>query len=170
MPPELDDDHVVAICEVLARYRVQYVIIGGAAARLHGTGYVTVDIDICPERTEANLARLADALNALGARLQVEGDPTGVEFPAHADLLRQMSTLTLLTKHGPLDLCFLPAGFTRGYDQLVESSGVVILAGSELPVASLEDIVASKRAAGRPKDIVGLPALEAHLRRRKSGA
>jgi hypothetical protein len=124
MPPELDDDHVVAICAVLAEYRVQYLIIGGAAARLHGTGHVTVDIDICPERTEANLVRLANALNTMGTRLRVEGDPAGVEFPAHPDLLRQMSTLTLLTKHGPLDLCFVPAGFTQGYDQLIENSVV----------------------------------------------
>ena len=142
MPPELDDDHVVAICGVLADHRVQYVIIGGAAARLHGTGHVTVDIDICPERTEANLARLADALNALGARLRVEGDPGGVEFAAHPDLLRQMSTLTLITKYGPLDLCFVPAGFAQGYDQLVEKSLVVTLVGSELPVASLVSIPA----------------------------
>ena len=65
MPPELDDDHVVAICRVLADHGVEYVIIGGVAARLHQTGHVTVDVDICPSRTEANRARLATASNAL---------------------------------------------------------------------------------------------------------
>lgn len=166
MPPELEDEHVVAICQVLAEHQVRYVIIGGAAARLHGTGHVTVDIDICPQRSRGNLARLADALNAMGTRLRVEGEPGGVPFPAHDDLLRQMTTLTLLTRHGPLDLCFEPAGFSRGYEDLVEHSVVITLAETALPVAALEDVVASKREAGRPKDIVGLPALEAHLRRR----
>lgn len=166
MPPELEDDHVLAICRVLAEHRVRYIIIGGAAARLHGTGHVTVDIDICPERSEDNLTHLADALNALGTRLRIEGDPEGVEFPAHRDLLRQMTALTLLTRHGPLDLCFVPAGFAQGYEQMVEHSVLITLAGTDLPVAALEDVVTSKRAAGRPKDIVELPALEAHLRRR----
>ena len=165
MPPELDVEHVVAICAVLAEYRVEYLIIGGAAARLHGTGHVPVDIDICPERREGNLIRLADALKALGTRLRVEGDPEGVELPVHPDLLRQMSTLTLLTKHGPLDLCFVPAAFTHGYEQLAENAVVITVADSELPVASLADVVASKRAAGRPKDIIARPALEALLRK-----
>ena len=83
MPPELDDDHVVAICRVLADHGVEYVIIGGVAARLHQTGHVTVDVDICPSRTEANRARLATASNALGARLRAEGEPNGIAFPAH---------------------------------------------------------------------------------------
>ena len=76
-----------------------------------------------------------------------------------------MTTLTLITRHGPLDLCFAPAGFSQCYEQLVEHSVVITLAGADLPVAALEDVVASKRAAGRPKDVAALPALEAHLRR-----
>ena len=166
MPPELNDDHVVAICRVLADHGVEYVIIGGVAARLHQTGHVTVDVDICPSRTEANRARLATALNALGARLRAEGEPDGIAFPAHPDLLGRVTTMTLITRHGPLDLCFAPAGFDGGYEDLVARSVVITAADTPLPVASLEDVVASKRAAGRPKDIVGLPALEAHLRRR----
>jgi hypothetical protein len=44
MPPELSEDHVAAICQVLIDHSVEFVIIGGMAARLHGTGHATVDI------------------------------------------------------------------------------------------------------------------------------
>lgn len=75
-----------------------------------------------------------------------------------------MSTLTLLTVHGPVDLCFAPAGFADGYEAL-RPGEVVVVSGVSVPVASLGDVVTSKRSAGRPKDIVALPALEERLRR-----
>jgi hypothetical protein len=165
MSAELDDDHVVAICRVLQDHDVAFVIIGGIAARLHDTGHATVDVDICPSRDESNLTNLALALRALGTRLRVEGDPDGVTFDPHPDMLRRVSTMTLITAHGPLDLCFTPAGFADGYPALQRHAVVIRVADTDLPVASLDDVVASKRAAGRPKDIVALPALEAHLRR-----
>lgn len=165
MPPELSDDHVVAMCEVLIDRGVEFVIIGGMAARLHDTGHATIDVDICPSTLDANLSNLVDALKELGARLRIEGDPGGVPFDPHPDLLRQMATMTLITEHGPLDLCFTPAGFPGGYDSLSEHASIIVLGAVGLPVASLQDVVASKRAAGRPKDIVALPPLEAHLRR-----
>ncbi|HEY6629565.1 MAG TPA: hypothetical protein VI193_11325 [Acidimicrobiia bacterium] len=166
MPPELSDEHVAAICRVLIDHDVQFVIIGGMAARLHDTGHATVDVDICPSTDDANLERLASALVELGARLRVSGDPDGVPFQPHADMLRQVELMTLITEHGPLDLCFTPDGFPDGFTTLSEHASVVELAAVDVPVASLEDVVASKRAAGRPKDIVALPPLEARLRRR----
>jgi hypothetical protein len=166
-PPELDDDHVAAICRVLAEHEVAFVVIGGIAARLHETGHATVDIDVCPSRAKDNLSRLAAALRALGARLRIEGDPEGVAFDPHADLLVNVTTMTLITRHGPLDLCFTPAGFERGYDDLAPRAITVHLANVDVPIASLEDVVESKRAAGRPKDIAALPALEAHLQRQR---
>ena len=72
--------------------------------------------------------------------------------------------MTLITNQGPLDLCFLPAGFRDGYDALIGGAATVVLAAVNIPVAALADVVASKCAAGRPKDIVALPALEARLR------
>lgn len=166
MPPELSDDHVAAICGVLVDHGVRFVIIGGMAARLHDTGHATIDVDICPSTDDANLANLAAALRELAARLRVEGDPDGVPFDPHPDALRQVTMMTLITQYGPLDLCFAPDGFPEGYDTLNEHASIIVVAAVDLPVASLEDIVASKRAAGRPKDIVALPPLEAHLRRR----
>jgi hypothetical protein len=97
-PPELDDDHVAAICGVLTEHQVAFAVIGGVAARLHNTGHATVDIDVCPSRAKDNLVRLTSALGKLGARLRVEGDPDGVGFDPHADLLINVTTMTLITQ------------------------------------------------------------------------
>lgn len=166
MPPELSDQHVAAICRVLIEHDVQFVIIGGMAARLHDTGHATVDVDICPSMDDANLDRLAAALAELDARLRVSGEPDGVPFEPHADMLRQVELMTLITAHGPLDLCFSPDGFPDGFTTLTEHASVIEIAAVDVPVASLEDVIASKRAAGRPKDIIALPPLEARLRQR----
>lgn len=74
--------------------------------------------------------------------------------------------MTLVTEHGPLDLCFQPAGFPDGYATLQPNAVTIVVGAVDVPVASLADVVSSKRAAGRPKDIVALPMLEAHLRAR----
>ena len=167
MPPELSDDHVAAICRVLIDQGVKFVIIGGMAARLHDTGHTTIDVDICPSPDNANLSRLCDALRELGARLRVEGDPAGVVFDPHPAMLRDVEMMTLITEEGPLDLCFAPAGFPNGYDSLSEHASVIVVGAVDVPVASLRDVVTSKRAAGRPKDILALPPLEAHLASRE---
>jgi predicted nucleotidyltransferase len=163
---EFDDDRVAAVCRVLLDEGVEFLVIGGVAARLHDTGHATVDLDICPSSVDENLERLSRALRSLEARLRVEGEPHGVPFDPHPQQLRQMSTLTLLTVHGPVDLCFEPAGFDGGYRALEPGGVVVVVSGVSVPVAALEDVVTSKRSAGRPKDIVALPALEARLRQR----
>ena len=137
------------------------------AARLHDTGHTTIDVDICPSPEDANLSNLADALRELGAHLRVEGKPDGVAFDPHPDMLRNVEMMTLITEEGPLDLCFAPAGFPSGYDSLSEHASVIVVAAVDVPVASLRDVVTSKRAAGRPKDVVALPALEAHLASRE---
>ena len=59
----------------------------------------------------SNLERLAAAVRELGAELRVKGDPRGVAFVIHADVLKMMTTMTLITDYGPLDLCFAPDGF-----------------------------------------------------------
>lgn len=164
MPPELSDDHVARICSVLHQHRVSFVVIGGIAARLHETGHSTVDIDICPSRSVDNLKRLSTALIDMGARLRVEGSPAGVVFDAHPEMLKNVTTLTLATDLGPLDLCFAPAAFPEGYEALAPGALTIEVRHIGIPVASLGDVVSSKRAAGRPKDIVALPALEARLR------
>jgi hypothetical protein len=164
MSPELDDDHAEAICRVLVDHGVEFVVIGGMAARLHRTGHPTVDIEICPATAADNLERLAAALRSLGARSRVENEPAGAPFDPHPGTLRQMSMLTLITEPGPPDVCFEPADFPTGYDELRRHAVVIMVGTTDVNVASLDDVIGSKRTARRPKNIVALPDLEAHAR------
>ncbi len=160
------------IVEALARHDIRYVVIGGFAAELHGVAIPpTRDIDVTPAATEDNLANLARALQELHARFRVpDGPPEGVDIPGGitAAWIAGMVTMTLITDAGALDIALRPDG-TTGYGDLQESSKLVDHEGHAVPVASLADVIRSKEASGREKDLLVLPALRAHLRRRPVG-
>lgn len=99
----------------------------------------------------------------------VNGGPIGVAFECTSERLARSETLELLTRFGELDLVFKPAG-TRGFAELDERAVSVPLGGVSVRVASLEDVIRSKEAAGRPKDHRALPLLrqlEEELRQRR---
>lgn len=150
------------ILRVLERHGVQYVVIGAAAARIAGAPVVTEDIDVTPARDRANLERLASALSELNARLRPT-EPKGVPLPLDAEMLDSADLWTLTTSAGDLDLCFTPAG-TRGYDDLRrEASRERLDKRLTVTVASLRDVIRSKEAAGRDKDLAQLPILRRTL-------
>jgi hypothetical protein len=147
-----------AILEVLARHHVTYVLIGGYAALLQGSGLATIDIDIVPDRTKANLAKLAAALEDLDAKIRAAGTD-GLPFSVSAESLQGVSVLNLTTRFGDLDLAFSPSGFTAGFDALRPGATQMTIDGLSVLVASLDDVIASKEAAGRDKDFEALPRL-----------
>jgi hypothetical protein len=142
----------------LDRHGVQYVLIGGLAAVLHGSPLPTLDADICPARTPENLVRLAAALREIDARLRTSDTPAGVRFPHDAAFLGQVELLNLVTAVGDIDLSFTPAG-THGFDDLDRHALPMTIRGITIRVAALEDIIRSKAAANRPKDQRSLPTL-----------
>lgn len=156
----------VSILEVLQRFGVRFVVIGGIAAISQGSPLPTDDLDVTPARDEGNLRRLAGALRELEARLRVPGDGVqGVAFPLDEAMLSGAETWTLVTRLGDLDLAFAPSG-TRGYEDLRRDATEVQL-GDDPPVralvASLADVIRSKETANRPKDRAQLPALRLAL-------
>jgi hypothetical protein len=164
MPAPLDPE---CIFGVLRDQSIDYVLIGGLAAVLHGSTAMTNDADIVPAKDEANLVRLSAALRDLDARLRVSDAPDGVPFDPHPALLGSMAMLNMTTRCGDLDLAFSPAGLDD-YDVLVARSHEFDLAECRVKVASLADIIRSKEAADRPKDHATLPilrALEEEIRR-----
>lgn len=151
------------ILRTLERHRVQYILIGAAAARIAGAPVVTEDVDITPATNRSNLERLAAALRELGARLRSAEDTRGVAFPIDAEMLRTAALWTLSTRHGDLDIAFAPSG-TRGYDDLHREAVRTSLGpGVRVEVASLRDVIRSKEAAGRDKDLAQLPVLRRTL-------
>ena len=147
-----------AILEVLARHSVTYVLIDGYAALLRGSGLATVDIDIVPDRTRTNLANLAAALADLDAKIRAAGTD-GLPFSATAESLQGISVLNLTTRLGELSLTFSPSGFSTGFEALRPAATTMTINGVSVLVASLDDVITSKEAAGRDKDFQALPRL-----------
>lgn len=145
----------------LVEHEVRFVLIGGWAAKLHGSPTVTADIDICYSRDLVNLERLAAALGGLDVRLRGINDEVPFVLDAHS--LRAGDTFTLTTSVGDIDLIASPAG-SRGFEALHSAADTLDLGDFSVAVASLPDLVSMKRAAGRPKDLIEVEVLEA-LRR-----
>ncbi len=158
----------VRMLRALREADVQFVLVGGMAAILHGDVGVTIDLDIVPERAPENLDRLASALRTLGARIRTEGVPEGLAFDCSGGFLRNLAPegiLNLTTQAGDLDLMFRPSG-TDGYADLRRDAIEIEAArGVRIHVASLVDVIRSKEAAGREKDRLALPRLRRLLDR-----
>ena len=98
-----------ALLKALVDRGVQFVIIGGAGIQSHGRRYDTLDIDLTPDRDEANLQRLADALNELDCRLVTDPANTVAWVPLPPDYFTPRNLLAatvwnLATRHGQLDI------------------------------------------------------------------
>jgi hypothetical protein len=142
----------------LDRHGVRLVLIGGLGARLHGSPSVTNDLDVCYERSPENLDRLAEALRGLEARLR--GAPTDVPFQLDARTLSAGDHFTFVTSAGNLDILGTPAG-VDGFDELLRNAEAMDLGGLTVPVASIDDLITMKQAAGRPKDLIEVEVLGA---------
>ena len=156
----------VAMLRILRSHDVAFVVVGGVAARLRGAPLLTQDVDITPERTADNMERLAAALGDLEARLRSASELDGVEFPFDADFLASKQLWTLTTKYGDLDLVLEPAGF-QGFEELADGASPMRVGTKPdlyVEVAALSDVIASKEAAGREKDLAALPLLRTTLR------
>ena len=137
---------------------VRYVVIGAFAGRILGSPTLTRDLDICHARDRPNLGALARVLQELGARLR--GVTDAVPFRLDARALAAGDAFTFSTDAGDLDLIATPAG-TAGYDDLSRTAATIDLDGMRVQVASIDDLMRMKRAAGRPKDLIELEVLGA---------
>jgi predicted nucleotidyltransferase len=162
--PEL---HLRALLRGLVTHGVDFVVVGGIAMIAHGSGRLTQDLDICYSTEAANLEALGHALVELGARLH--GIPEQVPFVPDARALRRTMILTLDSDEGKIDLLVDPAGAPR-YIVLRDRAIEARLDGITVLVASLDDLEAMKRAAGRPQDIIDLEEIDVirRLRRRQN--
>lgn len=125
---------------------VEYLFLGKSGAILLGYPGTTQDVDVFPARTPENGKRIAGALRGLGFEVNAELE---AEIVAGKDFVQ--------IKTGPFDvaLVFAPDGIASFAEARVRAVTIGIF-----PVANLRDIIASKRASGRQKDVIELPLLE----------
>ena len=156
--PEFDP---AAILTALVAHGVAFVLIGGMAALVYGSPFLTQDVDVVPEGTQDNWDRLSAALDELDAKIRADGLEHGLPF-GH---LAAVGVWNLTTRHGDLDITVMPSG-TDGFPDLARSASARHILGVDVPVAALADIIRSKQAANRPKDQRVLPTLREILAQR----
>ena len=152
------------LLRALAEARVEFIIVGGAAATAHGSARLTQDLDIVYAREHSNLERLAAALAPHEPYLR--GAPEGLPFDLDARTLASGLNFTLKSKLGDLDLFGEIVG-GGGYEDLLPHSIEIDLFGVRCHCLGLEKLIEVKRAAGRPKDLEALAELEAILDQRE---
>lgn len=147
-----------ALIETLAAAEVEFIVVGGIAATLHGSARATLDLDVVYRRTPENIEKLVRALHPLVPYLR--GAPAGLPFTLDAGTIRAGLNFTLDTTLGSLDLLGEIVG-GGSYDELLPHTETVTLFGYVCRAVTLDQLIQLKRAAGRPKDLEVLAELEA---------
>lgn len=153
MTPDIEN-----ILGALADGKVEFILVGGLAATAHGSARSTYDVDVLYERSSDNLVRLAVILDGLQAALR--DAPPGLPFRPDVATLRNGLNFTLSTRLGPLDLLGEIAG-GGAFADLVPHTVRLNLFGRSVRCLTLQKLIETKRATGRPKDLEALAELEA---------
>jgi hypothetical protein len=149
------------ILKLFDLHGVEYVVVGGVAAVLHGAPVTTFDIDALVKIDAANADRLLRVLEALEARYREHGTLR----PTREDLLAG-GHLLLMTNSGPLDvLGFIGNG--KRYEDVADATSTIPVGDVSVPVLGVEALIEEKKALGRDKDLAAIRLLEAVLRRRR---
>ena len=138
--------------------KVDFVIVGGVAISIHSTGYITRDIDFCYSRTTENLRRIVSAFTSFNPHLR--GSPDDLPFVWDERTLQSGTNFTLKTTIG--DVYLLGEINGVGNFQAVKKESILTrVYDCNVRVLTLEGLIKAKRAAGRTKDLLVLPELEA---------
>lgn len=154
--PTLD---FIALLRTLAKHGVDFIIVGGVSAVLHGAPISTFDLDLVHSRVPDNIDRLLLALQDLDAYYRGQGDRRLRPGKPH---LASTGHQLLMTRFGPLDLLGT-IGTDYGYMDLLEHTGELLISGLHLRVLNLETLIEIKEQVGHEKDKAVLPILKRTL-------
>ncbi|MGB7159374.1 MAG: hypothetical protein WBD40_15005 [Tepidisphaeraceae bacterium] len=143
---------------------VEFVIVGGVAARVNGSTLPTEDLDVCCDMSEKNMTRFVAAIAPIHP--VVRGDPRKLKVPLNPSLLARVNTLIMTTSLGDFDLLSEVEPIGR-YDAVLKESFVADVEGKPTRVLNIDALIAAKRKAGRPKDKLGVLHLESAKKRRE---
>jgi predicted nucleotidyltransferase len=133
------------VAEVFAKYKIEYLFIGKSGAILLGYPATTQDVDLFPEKSEENCRRIVPALKEIGFKLSEENENK---------IIKGVDFVQLNQDPFDLDLIFAPDGiesFEKAKERMIQVD--------KFPIANIRDIIASKKASGREKDLNDLPLL-----------
>ncbi|HUG09646.1 MAG TPA: nucleotidyltransferase [Opitutaceae bacterium] len=151
----------------LADAGLEFVVIGGFAGVLHGSSYVTRDLDICAVMSPENFAKLRQALSDLNPVHRMT--PKKLSFLHHPGDDSRLLNVHLETDAGAVDVLGDVLGI-GAYEELVQNSIEIPLFGRTCRVISLEALIKAKEAVGREKDLLVAKELQAIAAKRKAAA
>jgi predicted nucleotidyltransferase len=152
-----------ALLRLLAESKIEFIVVGGVAAKAHGSARFTIDVDVVYRRSTENIQRLAGALT--GHDPYLRGAPRGLPFRWDAETIERGLNFTLITDLGSIDFLGDIAGGGT-YEQLHRHVEMKHAFGIDVPCLSLEKLIETKRAAARKKDLEAIAELEALLEER----
>jgi predicted nucleotidyltransferase len=141
----------------LLEARIEFILVGGLAATVHGSARATFDIDVVYARSRSNIGRLVATLAPLNPYMR--GAPPGLPFRLDARTMERGLNFTLETTLGDLDLLGEVTGGGTYADLLPDTEEIVVF-GFSCRCVTLPKLIALKRATGRPKDNEILAELE----------
>ena len=152
---------IIEMFRVLDDHRVEFIIVGGVCAVLHGAPITTFDLDLVHSRAPDNLSCLMKALMDLdafyrGHPKQIKPDVESLASPGHH---------LLITRFGPLDLLGTIEK-DLGYADLIGHSEEIQIENLAFRILSLEYLIEIKEEASREKDRLILPVLKHTLKER----
>jgi hypothetical protein len=147
LPPKAPE--MRRLLEPLVRHGVDFVLIGGVAGNALGSSYPTYDLDVVYARNRPNIDRLVAALREIGVRLR--GAPADLPFQLDARTIENGANFAFDTPYGDFDALGEVAGI-RSYEELRANSKTREVWGFTVQIASIDHLIAMKRAANRPKD------------------
>ena len=149
-----------AILETLLQHEVEFIVVGGVCAALHGAPVTTLDLDIVHSRDPDNLAALVCALDSLGAYYREQPER---RLKPQRSFLTARGHHLLITSAGPLDVLGT-IGHDQDYHDLLEcTTEFEIGEGLNVKVLNLDTLIEMKECLGRDKDRSVLPVLRRTL-------
>lgn len=154
------------LIKCLCEAKIDFIVVGGAAAIAHGASRMTQDLDIVYSRSEENLKKIVKALNPLSPYLR--GIPAGLPFQLDLSTMKAGLNFTLTTSIGELDLLGEIIG-SGSYESLKDQTVTFSIFSCDVRCLDLETLIRTKKAVGRPKDIDAVSELEEILSLQDSG-
>lgn len=157
------------IFQILNTAEVRYVVVDGLATVLHGYARLTADVDLAVDLAPEEATKMIQALVAKGFRPQVPVLPEEFANPTVREVwLREkhMRAFSLVDPTNPMRVVDLLLKPEVPFEELLVRSQEVMLNRTKIRIASIDDLIALKRHAGRPQDLADIEQLET-IRRQK---
>ena len=159
-----------ALFAALTATGVRYVVVGGVAAVLHGHVRLTADVDLIIDLAPDLARRLIGALVDMGFLPRAPVDPVQFADPAVRagwKAEKGMQVFSMVDRANPMRVVDIFVDHPIEFEGLWDRSEVVAVGGTTVRIASIADLIALKRLAGRPQDVADIARLEEILRRRE---